>query len=79
MEKAFDKVDRNLLLLRLLQYGIDDKMYVDNIARVKVNNLFTDWFNVSSGARQGDNLSPVLFNLYINELAIELKKIKLWC
>ena len=81
MEKALDKVDRNLLLLRLLQYGIDDKMYysirnmyVDNIARVKVNNLFTDWFNVSSGVRQGDNLSPVLFNLYIIELAIELKK-----
>ena len=86
MEKAYDKVDRNLLLLRLLQYGIDDKMYysiknmyVDNTARVKVNNLFTDWFNVSSGVRQGDNLSPVLFNLYINELAIELKKIELWC
>ena len=81
MEKALDKVDRNLLLLKLLQYGIDDKMYysiknmyVDNIARVKVNNLFTDWFNVSSGVRQGDNLSPVLFNLHIIELAIELKK-----
>ena len=41
-------------------------MYVDNTARVKVNNLFTDWFTVSSGFRQGDNLSPVLFNLYIN-------------
>ena len=86
MGKAFDKVDRNLLLLRLLQYGIDDKkyysiknMYVDNIARVKVNNLFTACFNVSSGVRQGDNLSPVLFNLYINELAIEFKKIELWC
>ena len=50
-------------------------MYVDNIARVKVNNIFTDWFNVSSGVRQGDNLSPVLFNLYINELAKELKKL----
>ena len=86
MEKAFDKVDRNLLLLRLLQYGIDYKMYysiknmyVDIIARVKVNNLLTDWFNVSSGVRQGDNLSPVLFNLYINDLAIEFKKIELWC
>ena len=47
MEKTFDKVDRKLLLLRLLQYGIDDKkyysiknMYVDNIPRVKVNTLF---------------------------------------
>ena len=82
MVKSFDKVDRNLLLLRLLQYGIDDKiyysiknMYVDKIARGKVNNLFTDWFNVSSGVRQGDNLSLVLFNLYINELAMELKKL----
>ena len=27
MEKAFDKVDRNLLLLRLLQYRINDKFY----------------------------------------------------
>ena len=50
-------------------------MYVDNTARVKVNKLFTDWLNVSPGVRQGDNLSPVLFNLYINELAIELKKL----
>ena len=65
MEKTFDKVDRNLLLFRLLQYGIDGKIYyliknvyVDNIARVKVNNFFTDWFNVSSGVRQGDKLSP---------------------
>ena len=79
-------MDRNLFLLRLLQYGIDDKMYysiknmyVDNTARIKVNNLFTDWFSVASGVRQGDNLSPVLFNLYINELAIALKKIELWC
>ena len=47
-------------------------MYVHNIAYVKVNNLFTKWFNVWSGARQGDNLSPILFNLYINKLAIEL-------
>ena len=48
-------------------------MYVDNIAGVKVNNLFTDWFKVSSGVRQGDNLSPILFNLYVNKLAIEVK------
>ena len=79
-EKTFDKVERNLLLLRVLQHGIDDKiyystknMYVDIIARIKLNNLFTDWFKVSPGVQQGVNLSPICFNLYINELAIELK------
>ena len=44
-------------------------MYVNNIARVKVNNLFTDWFNVSSGVPQGDNE-------WMYELAIELKILK---
>ena len=28
---------------------------------------------MSSGVRQGDNLSPIFLNLYINGLAIELK------
>ena len=27
MEKAFDRVNRDLLLLRLLEYGIDGKLY----------------------------------------------------
>ena len=38
MKKTFDKVDRNLLLLRLLQYGIDDKMYY-SIKNVYVDNM----------------------------------------
>ena len=44
MEKAFDKVDRNLLLLRLLQYGIDDKMCYS------IKNMYVDSF-VRSSAR----------------------------
>ena len=56
MEKAFDRVNRDILLLRLLEYGIDGKlynsiknMYDDNKSSILLNNLSTDWFNVTSG------------------------------
>ena len=37
----------------------------------------TNWFVTDSGVRQCDNLSPVLFNIYLNNLAEELNKLKL--
>ena len=73
MEKAFDRVNRDLLLLHSLEYGIDGKlynsiknMYDDNKSSILLNNLSTDWFNVTAGVRQGDTLSPILFSLFIN-------------
>jgi hypothetical protein len=32
-----------------------------------------DWFSSASGVRQGGNLSPTLFALFINDLAKEVK------
>ncbi len=43
-------------------------MYSHPIACVKVNNIVTDWFNISIEVRQGDSLSPTLFGLYINDV-----------
>ena len=84
MEKAFDRVNKDLLLLRLLEYGIDGKlynsiknMYDDNKSSILLNNLSTDWFNVTSGVRQGDTLSPTLFSLFINALAVGVKNLNL--
>ena len=72
LEKAFDWVDRNLLLYRLLQYNIDGKMYnaVKSLysrteSCVKINNFITEWFIINNGVRQGDSLSPTLFSLNI--------------
>ena len=32
----------------------------------------TEWFEISSGVRQGDALSPSLFSLFINDIEVEL-------
>ena len=60
MQKAFDWVDHDLLFYRLLKYNITGNIYYcikalysHPIAHVKVNNYVTDWFNISSGVRQG--------------------------
>ena len=42
---------------------------------VRLNGRCTDWFNVDSGLKQGCLLSPILFSLYINDLAQEIKQL----
>ncbi len=78
--KAFDLVDRNMLLYRFLELGIDGKIYesIKSIyhrafCAVRINGSMTDWFESSQGTKQGDNLSPNCFNLYLNPLITELK------
>ncbi len=78
--KAFDLVDRNMLLYRFLELGIDGKMYesIKSIyhrafCAVRINGTMTDWFESSQGTKQGDNLSPNCFSLYLNPLLTELK------
>ena len=48
-------------------------MYTGTEASVKLKNSITNWFPCTSGVKQGDNLTPTLFALFINDLALELK------
>ena len=92
MEKACDWVNRKLLLYKLLNYNIDDKMYksiktllTNTLSCIELNgSLRSEWFENVCGVRQGDCLSPTLFSLYINDLAIHLKRVRAytrpqWC
>ena len=84
MQKAFDWVDRDLLFYKLLCMNIDGNvydciksLYRNPVANVKLNSLNTDWFDITSGVRQGDSLSPTLFGLFINDLVQDLNNMNL--
>lgn len=74
-EKAFDKVWRNGLWNKMLLNQINGKMYsiIYNMYQgIKSNILFNGqnsaFFACDIGLRQGENLSPFLFSLYLNDL-----------
>ena len=53
------------------------EMYSDVKSRCFVGEATTDWFDVDVGVRQGCVLSPILFNMFINGLAEEVKSLGL--
>jgi hypothetical protein len=77
-EKCLDTINRNMLWSVLLKNSIKGKlfrcvrsMYVSVKARVRCGARLTDYVNCSLGVKQGDMCGPVLFSLFINELALE--------
>ena len=77
--KAFDSVWRYGLWQKLLKYEIKGNFFIEiynmnsNIKScirnpVKEPNCYSDFFNCSVGVCQGENLSPVLFSLFLNDL-----------
>ena len=83
-KKAFDYVDRDKLWIITLSKGIPtrlitiiQKIYMENIIRVNAGNgISEDSRAISQGVRQGCSLSPVLFNLYLDEVIRTLQKLK---
>ncbi len=80
--KAYDCVNRELLWDKLEPLGVNGRMllaiqsiYKDVKYCVRVNGLQSKWFDVSIRLHQGCLLSLMLFNLYINDLASEMKEL----
>ena len=47
----------------------------NSAACVKINNYKTSIFDISSGVKQDDTLSPTLFSMFINDLAVDVKNL----
>ena len=82
MQKAFDFLDRDLLLLKLLRLGVAGKFYwairnslmdTSSCVRLGPSAKSSDFFNTTFGTRQGDVISPNLFSVYINDLLTDLR------
>ena len=72
---AYDKIDRVLLWGKLLKSGINGSifkvifnMYSEVKSCIQTNGQLTEYFSCSLGLRQGENLSPILFALFVNAL-----------
>jgi hypothetical protein len=76
LKKAFDTVWMEGLYYKLLfQYQISSKfvkniqsLYLNILSCVRTDGNCSKFFHILIGLRQGCNLSPYLFNLYINDL-----------
>ncbi|NSM56165.1 hypothetical protein HET73_00315 [Wolbachia endosymbiont of Atemnus politus] len=77
--KAFDNVDHQRLFDILSKSTIDGKdlrllinLYNNQKSAVKIDSELSDYFKIGKGVRQGCVLSPLLFNLYSEEIFKDL-------
>jgi hypothetical protein len=68
-KKAYDSIKREVLYNILLEYGIPKKLVRlikmclnETYSKVRIGKRLSDKFSTQNGLKQGDALSPLLFN-----------------
>ena len=81
--KAFDKIRLKHVLNILQDLGVPSGMlsliqdiYTHNYARIKIERKLEGKIPVNQGIRQGDSLSPLLFNIVMNEIIKNLRDLQ---
>ena len=84
--KAFDRVNHRKLFGKLISRGIPlyiveilSYWYASQVYVVRWGKTFSSGFTVTNGIRQGGLISPILYNVYTDELNDMLKQSNLGC
>ncbi len=79
IEKAYDTLWKGGLPIKLNKLGIGGKFYnlvldFERTFQVKIGEEISDPYNILNGTPQGSVISPILFNLMINDLFNKINK-----
>ena len=80
LEKAFDRVPRDVLWWSMRKLGIEEwviktvkAMYANARSQVRINNSYSSIFNIQVGVHQGSVLSPLLFIIAMEAFSREFR------
>jgi hypothetical protein len=75
LSKAFDCINHSILITKINGYGIRGlvsklilNIMEDRSVRTRIASTLSNTHRISSGLPQGSSLSPLLYNLYVNDL-----------
>ena len=81
VSKAYDKVNQGILFRKLAERGLPPfiirtlvSWYEQQTFQVQWGNARSSSFNTTCGLRQGSLLSPILFNVFMDDLSHKLKE-----
>jgi len=73
--KAFDHVDHNIRVAKLIEFGLPDviirwmcSFLQHRRQRVKIGDVMSDWLVIDAGMPQGSFLGPLTFIMWVDSL-----------